>query len=1012
MNKHFYTKAGRITIAGILCIFGILLQKAWSQPYIAVEVSGSTPVEIFKFSTSAGQVPENHMVVANFLVDDISSDLVFNLVVATPDPDYPNTTSFSTGASFPGTKPLEDDNGDRIFQARARDLTPDLPTNQKPIDADGDGVPDYRIIKLRIEFEDEYTYPAKDWSVRIQPVSGATKVFRGFWTEGDGADFAIVETNLTAEVSKPHFSLLDQNGDPTTSIDFGRVQTNLQTDLRPIVFFKIFNNGTAPLHPVAPPTISAPFFRSSDWVWSLPLKPGQTTDLPSGPSPINQVVIGFKPTDRGEGSANEGSVTINGADSGGSLINPAQLQLLGTGITTDVILLLDTSGSMCFSPSDTSGEDPGDCVAKDKSRMWQAKQSTFEVFQAYKGLTEGGNNRFGLYTFPDWRLSNHDWNNQGTPATARKEITIGNTDAKESSLQTATGSATTGIQPVFNATPMAKGIEFSQEDLRTDDDYYARLIVLLSDGNHNKNSDTFPRTPEDWIPTLKSKEIRVYPVAYGLPGKSSTDHGLLQKLADETGVNEIFTVDPEKGFTEPEGIKKNFQQVMTKFLGLNPVADPSGELAPGGNATHEVCIESSAQTMTVLLDWDSNQQNAIGLTLEGPSGQVITPTSPGVFYRHDNTYALYVVKPAHMAGRKGAGKWRLRLSGNNDSVLKYSYSVLTQSPQTVKSNFSIMPMLAQGGFVAELDMREAFAVKVPLVPRPPLRMDIVRPLKSFGTYLADAPIDPRWILGESMFLTHDADTTTSDSTALKQAPGKGVPHVPDIIMGEKATLAQKKLYALIHFANMPFVQEHVTDTVTLYDDGTHGDRVKGDFIYAATTPALSVDGIYNFKFTLDAVLGNDCLQRDIRITKYLPIALTSEGIISATQMRDVWISDFMNPELKKILQDSIPKGYLRKSVVFTPQDQFGNKIGPGHDVKFAVEGGEILGQPVDNLDGSYIQVIQYEKSHPPKVSVTAQGVTAPIDVVEETNYRLWIIIGFTIAVLVLILAALLRKMVS
>ncbi len=199
-------------------------------------------------------------------------------------------------------------------------------------------------------------------------------------------------------------------------------------------------------------------------------------------------------------------------------------------------------------------------------------------------------------------------------------------------------------------------------------------------------------------------------------------------------------------------------------------------------------------------------------------------------------------------------------------------------------------------------------------------------------------------------------------------------------MGEYATLAQRKAYALAKLAKNPFENKRAEGTIELYDDGTHGDKVAQDGIYSAIAPQLRYDGVHKLVVHAEAFGGSrNCIQRELAVSQYIAVALNRDLMVKQLAWQNVSGSPYFDSELKKALSEPPPAGYERRSAVFTPQDSFGNYWGPGHasEIQFSVKNARPVGAAMDLLDGSYVQVVQYKKGDNPSVAVTAGGVASP-----------------------------------
>lgn len=77
-------------------------------------------------------------------------------------------------------------------------------------------------------------------------------------------------------------------------------------------------------------------------------------------------------------------------------------------------------------------------------------------------------------------------------------------------------------------------------------------------------------------------------------------------------------------------------------------------------------------------------------------------------------------------------------------------------------------------------------------------------------------------------------------------------------------------------------------------------------------------------------------------------------------------------------QNPIRDGFERVLVSVVPYSRPGVPLGPGraNQVKLDIKGGEPVGGLVDVGQGEYLQLIEYRKGRPPRVSATAAGITS------------------------------------
>ena len=556
----------------ILCVAAAALHSqlcsgVQAQTYVTQSVSTTGPgaaVELFEFNTPANVAVTDRVIVAKLVVDDTSTDLEFRLeptTVAT----YP-VTDFKISQ---GNVPVNDANtGNPVATLRVRDLT-----TASPPETAATG---YRVIKISVKYDSSYSFgPSEIWRIEAKRPATGTLNYLGFWNDGTG------EATVEATVTRPKAGL-----DPTV-LDFGEVQTNLPDQQVPVKSYIIKNIGTATLNltgSINPPTPFALFGA----VIIHPFKPMETTP---------PVQIKFRPTDLGT-STNTATLGITSDDPS----SPISLALQGTGVTLDGIMLLDLSGSMSWFP-DSSALAP-----EEEARLWHAKQAGQALFEEYSDLT-GGQARFGLYGFPDPNVL-------GSVPSSIRAVEIGRSDLIAGNMLEKLGHMPAGLS-TGDMTPMAEGIKLAQGDLNQATATHRSLILLLTDGYANVDSNDPPKTPDDWVPRLVSKGIRVYPVAYGdtsIPG-IEVDYDLLRRLASETGAGDLLAANP----TDFDALKKNFRHALRDWLGLSDTADPSSTISAGQQKAHSVCIDDQTYAIAFIVDWNPSQEDAVSVSIDTPA---------------------------------------------------------------------------------------------------------------------------------------------------------------------------------------------------------------------------------------------------------------------------------------------------------------------------------------------------------------------------------------------------------
>ena len=798
------------------------------------------------------------------------------------------------------------------------------------------------MIRVTIEYESTHDFgvAGETWHLKALEQTSSRK-YMGYIATDTG--------NVEALVTKAKVIVTE------TVLNFGDVQQGISSAVAPVLPLTVKNVGTAPLSITGAPITGDPLpnFFEVNVLATGPINPGGQIDnvFNEGMGIKTGLWIMAHPGSLGDRTA---TVTVQSAD--GNVAVPLQVK----GVTLFAELLVDVSGSMGWGPDGTWG------VPESQRRLTHAKEAGKEINNWIHEFS-GGQAYLGLTSFPDPSGTGN--------STPKVVVPIDRSINTHPSIQIAFGpEGVAGMKP-SNGTPMEAGIVAAMGDMDAringpqppdpaDRPKLKQAILLFTDGYQNSNSHA-----ANQIGPMNTKGIRAYTIGYGMPGSSEVDHAVLRSIATGTG-GQFFDANSLNAF----GLKDAFKHAVTPWLGLRAVADPKGTILRNQSRTHTVCLDKTAYGVTFSLDWNRSIKGAIKLALVTPTGETLLPTSPDLAYYESDTFAMYVIRGKRLRGGQGAGAWTMRLTGGtgipSTENTQYSYNVLVQSPVGLEARPQISQLLTGSKYLIEVALAK---VHPQALKSSPLSMKATynSPAASFGTWLARGEVKPEWIMGESPF----------PRTAGAAAPRAPENIKPGMIMGEYATLSQKKAYALVNMAKQPFKDKRAQGTITLYDNGKNGDKVANDGIYSALVPELRYDGVY--KLSIYAQIQGealDCVQREVSVSQYVGVALNRELMPKQVAWREVFVSPFFDAELKKILSQPPREGFERMSVVFTPQDAFGNYWGPGHsaEIKYGIKGAEPLGRVMDNLDGSYVQVVEFKKGETPGVRVAAQGIESPV----------------------------------
>jgi hypothetical protein len=830
----------------------------------------------------------------------------------------------------------------------------------------------FEMVEIIVAYQPGYDFStgpvmgAETWSLQALQLAGSHH-YAGF--VGDPCT-PVTATNCPDEVTLPRLSV------SPASLVFGDVQINLPTDATPIAPYSIENVGTDNLTmtgPFAP--ASGPFSLSGSFPASL------------NPMENAEINIQFRPTVLGGGAANQANVDIASNDPG----SPTAMSFSGTGVTLNAAFLMDISGSMNYAPDGTRG------VSESESRLGHAKQGGFQLFEIYRELT-GGQANFGLYGYPDSSSPN---NRSVATATTLVSMRSGNAALGPVGSELDAAPPAGGGVMADGYTPMAEGIKAAQADLDTGTNQRP-IILLLADGDHNLDSTSGPATPEAWVLSLVSDGIRMFTIAYGLEGAPEVDFDRLEQLAIDTGGEPL-----PANATEFNVLRKSFRSALKDWLGLGGI-DPTGTIDANQEKTHNVCIDRSDYTATFVVDWEPAQQNAISFDLVSPGGEVITPSTPGVSFSSNDTYAFYVIKGERIRGGVGAGIWKMRLTGagNLPADTKYSYSVLTGTPY--KPRPKINPELWSTGSVLPLQ------VDLSHLPQAryrglKLKAKYDLPAESFRSFVAQTNVN--WERVSKEMFGQIIPGTGIPVIAKRGAEGKPNAKVATVGALEPASSIYEAKVRAIRSSDRRFSNKRTVGEMQLYDDGTHGDLVASDGIFSNNALTLQRDGIHNFHIFVEDLQATPvaCLGSDFAIAHYVAVGLTSNALVNNLALQEIHANRLFDPSAARYLEAPLAKGSVRRAIIVTPKDELGNLWGPGraHKVAFGLEGARAASPVFDQGDGSYLQLVDYDKGSKPRAwvrvgDVATQAVSiTELETTEPRHWFWWILIVIVFAVIVL-----------
>jgi len=674
----------------------------------------------------------------------------------------------------------------------------------------------------------------------------------------------------------------------------------------------------------------------------------------------------------------------------------ATVTVRGPELPVDAVISMDTSGSMGWHRTGAAKDLQGGCCSRLASAKFAARYmvSRLEKFSS--------NSRVGVAIFPGEPSPSTVLGKRWTPATGlagsasfasvRTDIGAETVTCGDCTTIPASGSAgtPTGIPVNWNGTPTRNGLDVAKTMLTTASGSASRskIIVLLSDGAWNMSGD--PADPT-YLAGFNSAGIKIYTIGMGT-GADNVNHASLQDISIRTGVgsaaNPIGFTSYNLGDTSETNLIPQFEKILGDMVSLDFVSDPQGVIAPGGTNTHNFAVTSHDSQISVTLSWESSQTNLLQLEVIPPGGSPIGPNDSGNGY-HNVTLGrrILAASPGQWTIRVGRRGQRPGVSGSPSGPLAYNYSVLIKSNLIMRVSTNRDRYSTGGEMILEARLVEANR----RLPGAKVTARLTRPESGIGN----------WHLQHKVEASQLAD-------------------VPKTISGEPLTAVDKKNFVLLQQQHVALPGETTEPAVTLNDLGQRPDQFAGDGIYTGRLTGFPVPGVYDITIVADGTAATgEVYHREAFLQEHVELFFDAGLIASHTKIVGLEISPLFPAELRELLSVDPPAGFVRRMVVFTPQDARGNYWGPGQsrNIKFNVSNAQAIGNPVDNLDGSYTQVIQFRSGTTPTVTVNvgAGGVNVmggPIrEAVESSRFRyLWWLLILLLIIVVAIFV--IRKLVT
>jgi hypothetical protein len=416
----------------------------------------------------------------------------------------------------------------------------------------------------------------------------------------------------------------------------------------------------------------------------------------------------------------------------------------------------------------------------------------------------------------------------------------------------------------------------------------------------------------------------------------------------------------------PLSLKKFFALAFGNMFEAGTLLDPEYDLAAGETSKSIPFGVCSDALITVVLGWDRSDV-ALMVQLIAPNGAIITSASPGAESSTGQTWMFLRVPLPYGGARDGAWQAVVFRPGGGEFP-----------PPAVDVHFFVNVVVSDGPKLVRLERGRKF-------------------------YTGDT-FNP-------IVLLRNADSTTPRNADIKvtiTSPLQGVGNIltaaklgPPTTQGGDVIPARQSTLLGIEKVSGTASINYADQTIDLFDDGGHGDgAMEPDGIFGNPLPdLLKMEGSYAFRAV--ATYGELCLAtRELHWNIQVDVGIDpSKTSIVAT------------------LTGTTSGGKRTGTLQITPQDQYGNNIGPGraNGMTFTGIPGTLVNGPTkDNGDGTYTVPIVWDPGSPGPGVVVGQPGRAPVVIAPPSSTsthhhhrHFWKWLAWILALVVLLLLLLL-----
>ena len=674
----------------------------------------------------------------------------------------------------------------------------------------------------------------------------------------------------------------------------------------------------------------------------------------SGTSPWNPALLGSEVSISSSGAAWTVEMKLHANDFG----TPDLPLIMGFGIEAESL----DSGDLASWPTNLVNNNPANSWANLKSRY--PIEYMIAIDQSGSMLSDSkwdnaitaanflANSmsilRDSVYFTDQLGMVSFSWPCSGSDDT---EVAIGLADLSAFPVGDYAGGITAPVSS--NCTPIGSGLDATFTALGTGSEETQRVVLLLSDGLHNRPTTTLLPTDLSYNPCGGAAwdlcpdadhEVQVNTVAFG-EGDWAVDTALLNDISNhfQGAFGSTYNIADD-----PNDLKATFISSLDELYQMNIVHD--------GASAAEVAIDPNNRRLVAVAAWSAPASAATfklqHKTNPGDPWADVACTSSA-----DDTTVGFAVCSVN---EPNEGTWRAVDNANNPLAADRLFVLLDLN---LRARFAVDQVVHGTGMdiVLTADLNQAGEQLTHDTETHPVEVtvEIKEPGEGLGTFLSTNSLDdcqniqpqlPDIAIDNQYVAVNSSNYSTYTGTAAAGHTGT---------IGDPPSAQYQLAKQLLSECGLDSLQRNTEPGLKLYDDGTHGDVTANDGLYTLRFTNTRYEGSYVFNFNAGGKTpSGDSFTRTKTLAEYVRVEVDPDNTIF---------------DSRTISQTG---SLMTIEYYVIPRDISGEYMGPGHmeQLEFRATDGNWMGPVRDYNNGIYSRVLNYDESQDrPVVTATVQG---------------------------------------